>query len=89
LQLGPDLGEGVGSSPPVTVHEHDLRGKQGQAAVLASRLGIHAGLGSSEFFGDTLVIEATELTHLLVGDHREPPWLGALDGVHLLANREF
>ncbi len=32
---------------------------------------------------------ATELPHLLIGDHREPPCWGALHDVHLLANREF
>jgi len=36
-----------------------------------------------------VAIKATKLLNLLIGDHREPPCQGALDLVHLLADREF
>jgi hypothetical protein len=76
LQFEPDLGEGVGASPPVPVHGFDLAGKHAEPAILASGLGIHASSQRRHLFGKAVPIEATELLYLLVGDHREPPCQG-------------
>jgi len=76
LQSGPDLGEGIGASPPVPVHGFDLAGKFGEPAVLACGLGIHAGPQRRHLFGKAIPIEAAELPYLSVGDHREPPCQG-------------
>jgi hypothetical protein len=69
----PDVGENIGSSQPVPIHGFDLAGKLAEQAILASGLGIHARLGSSQFFRRALPIKATELPHLRIGDHRTPP----------------
>jgi hypothetical protein len=76
LQFGPELGEGVGASPPVPVHGFDLAGKHAEPAILAGGLGIHAGPQRRHLFGDAVPVEAAELPHLLAGDHREPPCQG-------------
>jgi len=76
FEFGPDLDEGVRACSPVPVHAHDLAGQLAEAAVLARRLGIHADSGGRHFLGNPLPVEATEPPHLLIGDHREPPWLG-------------
>jgi hypothetical protein len=89
LQLGPDLGEGVKVSPPVPVHGFDLAGELAEPAILACGLAIHAGSQRRHLFGNPVPIKATELPHLLVGDHREPPCQGALDDVLPLTDREF
>ncbi len=89
LDFGPDLGEGVRTCSPVPVHAHDLAGQFAEPAVLACRLGIHADAESRHLFGNPLPIEATQLPHLLIGDHREPPCWGSSHDVHLLENREF
>jgi hypothetical protein len=77
LQFEPELGEGIGASPPVPVHGFDLAGKHVEPAILAGGLGIHASSQRRRFFGNPVPIEATELLYLLVGDHREPPCWGA------------
>jgi len=84
FDFGPDLGEGVRTCSPAPVHAHDLAGQLAEPAVLACRLGIHADAKSRHLFGNPLPVEETELPHLLIGDHREPPCLGALNDVHLL-----
>jgi hypothetical protein len=89
FEFGPDLGEEVRTRSPVPVHEHDLAGQLADPAILARRLGIHADAGRRHLFGNPLPVQETELPYLLIGDHREPPCKGALDDVHLLANREF
>jgi hypothetical protein len=73
LDLGPDLGEGIGSGPPVPVHAFDLAGELTEPAILASSLGVHAGLQGSQFFASALLFQAAELPHLRIGDHRVPP----------------
>jgi len=73
LDLGPDLGEGIGSSAPVPVHAFDRTGQFAQAAILASGLGVHAGLEGSQFLARSLLLQPSKLAHLRVGDHREPP----------------
>src|SRR6185312_9819420 len=70
---GPDLGKGIGSGTPVPVHGFDLAGELAQAAILASALGVYASLQGSPFLANALLVEATELPHLGIGDHREPP----------------
>ena len=89
LQSGPELGEGVGASPPVPVHGFDLAGIHAEPPVLAGGLGIHAGPQRRHLFGKAVAVEATELPYLLVVDHREPPCQGALDHVQSLRDREF
>ena len=89
FDLGPDLGEGVRTCSPVPVHAHDLAGQLAEPTILACRLGIHADADSRHLFGNPVPVEETELPHLLIGDHREPPCCGALNDVHLLENREF
>jgi hypothetical protein len=76
FDVGPDLGERVRTCSPVPVHAHDLGGQLAEPAVLACRLGIHADAERRHLFGDPLPVEATELPHLLIGDHREPPCCG-------------
>jgi hypothetical protein len=76
FDIGPDLGEGVRTCSPAPVHAHDLAGQLAEPAVLPCRLGIHADAESRLLFGNPLPVEATELPHLLIGDHREPPCSG-------------
>ncbi len=64
LDLRPDLGEGIGASPPVPIHACDLTGQPAQPAILAGGLGIHAGLESSSFLADALLLQATQLPYL-------------------------
>ena len=83
LQFVPELGEGIGASPPVPVHGFDLAGKHAEPAILAGGLGIHAGSQRRHLFGNPVPIEETELSHLLIGDHREPP----CQGLSIMSNR--
>jgi hypothetical protein len=76
LQLGPDVGEGVGPGQPIAFHALDLAGQSAKAAVLACGLGVHAGLGRGPLLGGTADVEAAEAAYLLVGDHQEPPCRG-------------
>jgi hypothetical protein len=76
LQLRPDVREGVGPGTPVAVHASDLTGQPAEAAVLAGGLGVHAGPGRGPLLGEPPPVEAAEGTHLVVGDHREPPVRG-------------
>jgi hypothetical protein len=77
FQFGPDRGENIWACPPVPIHARDLAGQLAEPAILACRLGIHADAKSRHFFGNPLPVELAELPYLLIGDHREPPWLGA------------
>ena len=77
FQFGPDLGENIPARPPIPVHACDLAGQLAEAAILACRLGIHADAERRHFFGNPLPVELAKLAYLLIGDHREPPWLGA------------
>jgi hypothetical protein len=90
LQLGPDVGEGIGSRRVVAFHDRDLAGQAAEAAILASGLGIESRLGRGPFPGHVLKIEPKEQANLLISDHREYPRVGrALAGVRLLADREI
>jgi hypothetical protein len=73
---GPDLREGVGPGTPVAVHASDLCGQLVKAAILTGGLGVHARLGGCQLLEQPMLVEAKELTHLVIGDHREPPVLG-------------
>jgi hypothetical protein len=89
FELRPDRGEWIGFGAPVSVHEPDLAGQPAQLAVLASGLRVEPGPGRCLLLGDALAVETTQLAHVQIGDHREPPCLGVRDGVRLLANREI
>jgi hypothetical protein len=71
--VGPDFGEGISSSAPVPVHRLDLAGQFAEPAILASGLRVHASLQGRPLLADSLALEAPELPHLRIGDHREPP----------------
>jgi hypothetical protein len=73
FQLRPDLGEGVGTRAVVTVHASHLAGQFAEPAVLARRLGIDAGLVRRTLLGQSTEVEAAQASHLLIGDHPEPP----------------
>ncbi len=88
LQAGPDVSEGIGSRQPVPVHDLALTGQPVEAEILASGLGVHAGLGGGQILGLALLHEATELPHLRIGNHPAPP-VGLLDDDDRLAKREF
>jgi hypothetical protein len=83
FEFGPDLGEDIGARAPVPVHAHDLAGQLAEPAILACRLGIDADAGRRYLFGYTLPVEVTELPHLLIGDHREPPCEGGLSMMYI------
>jgi hypothetical protein len=89
FEARPDVGERVGSGTPGAVHAFDLTGQLAEAAVSAGGLGVHAGLGGGQFLGQPFAVQAEELADLLVGDHREPPVVGAPAGVPLFDRREF
>lgn len=89
FQLRPDLGEGVGPRTVVAVHASHLAGQLAESTVLACRLGIDAGLVSGSLLGQSSEIESSESSHLLVGDHPEPPWGRVLDSVGPLRYREI
>jgi hypothetical protein len=74
FDLGPHVGEGVGASPPGTLHGSHLTGQAVQPAVLAGRLVIHAGLGRGLALGQALQVEAAEAAYLRIGDHPKPPY---------------
>ena len=73
FQLRPDLGEGVRSRAVVTVHAAHLAGQPTEPAVLARGLGVDAGLVGRASLGQSLEIEPLESSHLLIGEHPEPP----------------
>lgn len=77
FELRPDIGKRIGSSSPVPVHAFDLGRQLAQSAILAGRLGVHAGAGRGRLFASAAQIKATKLTHLQIGDHREPPCQGS------------
>jgi hypothetical protein len=89
FELRPDRGERIGFGTPVSVHEPDLAGQPAQLSVLASGLGVEAGPSRCLLLADALPVQTTQLAHVQIGDHREPPCLGVRDGVRLLANREI
>jgi len=76
FQAGPHVGEGVRSGTPVSGHEGHLAGELAEAAVLARRLGVEAGLRGGHVSGQSSGVELEEAADLLVGDHREPPCRG-------------
>jgi hypothetical protein len=76
LQLGPDVGEGVGLGAPAVLHA-DLARQPVEAAVLARRLVVHVGPGRGPTAADPPKVEAEEAAHLLISDH--PKLLGAKD----------
>lgn len=73
LQLRPDLGEGVGPCAVIAVHASYLAGQLAEPAVLTCRLGVDAGFVRCSLFGQSAQIESSESSHLLIGDHPEPP----------------
>jgi hypothetical protein len=81
LQFVPDLGEGIGTGTPGTGHEGHLAGKLAEAAVLARRLGVEAGLGGGHVCGKSLGVVLEEAASLLVGDHPEPPFVVVPDSL--------
>jgi hypothetical protein len=72
-QLGPNRGERIGFGTPVPVHETHLAGQPAKLPVLPCRLGIDAGAERRQLLADAVALETTELAHLRIGDHREPP----------------
>lgn len=78
FQLRPDLGEGIGSRAVVAFHASHLAGQFAEPAILACRLGVHAGLVGGSLLGQPSEIESSQSSHLLIGDHPEPPvWAGS------------
>ena len=88
-QFRPDLGERIGFGTPVPVHDTHLAGQPAELPVLARGLGIEAGSDRCQLLADAIAIQTTQLAHLRIGDHREPPCSGVPDGVRLLADREL
>ena len=76
LQLGPDVGEGVGLRAPVVLHA-DLARQPVEAAVLARRLVVHVGLGRGPTAGEAPEVKEAEAAYLLISDH--PKLLQAKD----------
>ncbi len=66
---GPDHLEGVLACPPGVLHAY-LAGQSVQPLVLACRLAVHTGLGSSQRQRHTLVQRLAQAQNLLVRDHR-------------------
>jgi hypothetical protein len=79
LQLRPHLGEGVGPCAVIAVHASHLAGQLAEPAVLACRLGVNAGFIRCSLLGQSAEIKSSESSHLLIGDHPEPP-VGAGSG---------
>jgi hypothetical protein len=73
FELRPDIDEGVRSRSPVAVHAFDLRRQPPEAAILARRLGAHAGLGGGQFLGQSVPVEMMQSADLVIRNHREPP----------------
>ncbi len=73
FQLRPDLGEGIGPGAVVAIHAAHLAGQLAESAVLARGLEVKAGLVRCASLGQSLEIESSEPSHLLIGDHPEPP----------------
>ena len=73
FELRPDLGERVGPRAIVPLHASHLTGQLAEPAVLARGLGVHAGLVSRASLGQSLKIEPSESSHLVIGEHPEPP----------------
>src|SRR5262249_6992192 len=76
LQLGPDRGGRIRACAVVALHAFDLAGELAPTAVLAGRLGVHAGTQGGLLEGETIAVEAAELADLRIGDHEEPPVAG-------------
>jgi len=88
LQFGPDRRERIGAGTVVALHAFDLAGQPVEPAVLAGRLGVHAGAPGGLLFGDLGDVETAELAGLRIANHEEPPG-GVPLGVRLLVDREF
>jgi hypothetical protein len=73
FQLWPDLGEGIGPRAVVAFHASHLAGQFAEPAVLACRLVAHASLVGGSLLGQSSEIESSQSSHLLIGDHPEPP----------------
>ena len=89
FQLRPDLGEGVVPRAVIAFHASHLAGQFAEPAVLACRLSVHAGFVGDSLFGQSAEIESSQSSHLLVGDHPEPPFGRVLDSVRPLRRREI
>jgi hypothetical protein len=73
FELRPDLGERVGPRAIVPLHASHLTGQLAEPAVLARGLGVHASLVGRTFLEQSLKIETSQSSHLLIGEHPEPP----------------
>jgi hypothetical protein len=73
FELCPDVGESIRACAIIAVHRSHFAGQLAEPAILACSLGIHAGLVGGAFFGQAAEIESLESSHLLIGDHPEPP----------------
>ena len=89
LQLRPDLGKGIGASQPISVHDFDLAGQLAEPAILACRLGVHAGFDRSQFLRGSLAVKAPEFPQLRIGDHQTLLVVRVLDDDVWFGNREF
>lgn len=73
FQTGPNVGENVRPGTPVMFHDH-LAGQLAEPPVLTCRLGVHAGLRRHQAPGPSLLVQAAQPTHLLIGRyHPKPP----------------
>ena len=75
LDLGPDVGEGVGAGSPVMPHTH-LAGQPAKPAIFACRLVVEAGAGGGLALGTPLLIEAAQSANLPIRDHSRTSLLG-------------
>lgn len=73
FELGPDRGERVWARAVVAVHASHLAGQFAEPAILARGLGIKSRLVGGPLLGQSLEIESSKSSHLLIGDHPEPP----------------
>jgi hypothetical protein len=95
LDLGPNLGKGVRTRQPISVHDFDLAGQLAEPAILASGLGVHAGLDGSQFLRSSLAVKAPELPQLRIGDHQtllvvrnaRCLWLARQSGILIVVER--
>jgi hypothetical protein len=89
FELRPDIGERVRPGPPIAAHAFDLRRQPTEPAILTSRLGAQASLGSCQILGQSLSVETAEPPDLLVLNHRKPSWKRASDDVGRQNDPEF